>query len=219
MSGPGAVAAVLWDMDGLLVDSEPLWYAAESAVMAGFGGSWTPADQAALLGRPIDYSAAYLAARAPGAPAPGLVIERLLDQMADRLRAGAPLRPGAASLLDQLAGRRVPCALVSSSFRRLVDLVLGQLPGHPFAVSVAGDEVTQRKPHPEPYLTAARRLGFAPWDCLVLEDSPPGVAAAEAAGCRVLAVPDLVPIEPAPGRCVVGSLAEVDLRRLLRLPA
>ena len=129
------------------------------------------------------------------------------------------LMPGAGELLASLRAAGVPVALVSSSFRGLVDAVLDQGVG-PFELTLAGDEVCDAKPHPEPYLTAARRLGVPAARCVVIEDSPSGVAAAEAAGCAVLAVPSVpgVVFDPAPRRRVVRSLTGVtvaDLRALV----
>jgi beta-phosphoglucomutase-like phosphatase (HAD superfamily) len=113
----------------------------------------------------------------------------------------------------------VPCALVTMSYRRLVEAVLAGLPAGTFTTVVAGDDVSRGKPHPEPYLTAAARLGAAPADCVAIEDSPTGVASAEAAGVPVLAVAHLVPIPDAPGRRVVGTLAGLTPADLRALPA
>ena len=132
---------------------------------------------------------------------------------------GADHRPGAEALLDDLVAAGVPCALVSSSPRRLVDAVLASVGGDHFTTTIAGDEVPRTKPDPDPYLQAARQLGVEPSRCVVLEDSPVGVAAAEAAGCVVIAVPFVVPIEPGPRRHVVGSLTELDAVRLRDLVA
>lgn len=119
--------------------------------------------------------------------------------------------PGAARLLAELAAHEVPTALVSASHRRIIDRVLDSVGHHHFSLTVAGDEVSRTKPHPEPYLTAASGFGVAPERCAVIEDTATGVAAAEAAGCQVVAVPSVAPIAPASGRVVVGSLEEVDL--------
>ena len=126
--------------------------------------------------------------------------------------------PATGELLAEVAAAGVPMALVSSSYRVLVDAVLAQGLG-PFALTVAGDEVGQGKPHPEPYLTAAQRLGVSPARCVVIEDSPSGVAAGEAAGCAVVAVPSVagVAFDAAPRRLVVGSLAGVTLADLRAL--
>jgi HAD superfamily hydrolase (TIGR01509 family) len=137
--------------------------------------------------------------------------------MTDRLARRVPWKPGARSLLAELRAAGVPLALVSSSYRRLVDAVLGHLPAGTFATSVAGDEVRRPKPSPEPYVTAAARLGVDPRDCVVLEDSPTGVAAGEAAGAVVVAVPDLNPVGPTPRRPVLSTLSGVRTADLAAL--
>jgi HAD superfamily hydrolase (TIGR01509 family) len=127
--------------------------------------------------------------------------------------------PGASRLLAELYEYEVPTALVSASHRRIIDRVLASLGPHHFALTVAGDEVPRTKPHPEPYLAAAAGLGVDPARCVVVEDTATGVAAAEAAGCQVVAVPSLAPIAAAPGRTVVTSLEEIDLTFLHGLMA
>jgi len=220
-----ALGAVLFDMDGLLVDSEPLWFQVESAVMAELGGSWTHSDQAACLGGTLPTTSAYLVQSSGSDRSLAEVQQRLLTGMAELLRGGVPWRPGARTLLAELNRAGVPCALVSSSYRVLVDAVLAGVPGADgadgragFAATVAGDEVRRLKPAPDPYLRAVQLLDLPPRDCVVLEDSPTGVAAGEAAGCVVVAVPSLVDIEATPTRPVVRSLAELDLGYLQTLP-
>jgi HAD superfamily hydrolase (TIGR01509 family) len=217
---PRAAAAVLFDMDGLLVDSEPVWTIAETELAARLGSEWTPAIKAAVIGKSLP-SAVPIILSMLGAPDadPDETLGWLLNRMVELFSAALPLRPGALRLLDDLAAAEVPLALVSSSYRVLVDAALTELGPERFAVTVAGDEVTHPKPHPEPYLLAAERLGADPVDCVVFEDSPSGVASAEAAGCAVVAVPDHVPVDPAPGRAVVASLLDVDVDWLLALPA
>jgi HAD superfamily hydrolase (TIGR01509 family) len=214
--------AVLWDMDGLLVDSEPLWTIAEIELAAELGGTWDDEVKAAVVGTRLDVAVPTIL-RWFGAPAgPAEVAQTsawLLDRMVTLFKGTSALMPGAGELLAALAADGVRLALVSSSYRVLVDAVLAQGVG-PFELSLAGDEVVHGKPHPEPYLTAAARLGVDPSRCVVLEDSPSGVAAGEAAGCAVVAVPSLpgVTFTPSPRRLVVPSLAGVrpdDLRALL----
>ncbi len=213
---PGTgLAAVLFDMDGLLVDSEPLWYEVEAEIAEALGGRWHPADQAACVGGPLRATASRILAKATGPATVGDVETRLIDGMAARLAVGVPLRPGAGDLLAGLAQHRIPTALVSSSERRLMDIALAGLTQHIFDASVAGDEVHRRKPDPEAYLRAAALLGVDPTDCVALEDSATGVAAAEAAGCRCVVVPDLVPVAATPTRPVLSSLADIDVAALM----
>ncbi|MEV3926334.1 HAD family hydrolase [Actinomadura coerulea] len=215
----GGPHAVLFDMDGLLIDSESVWLEVESEVMAWLGGEWTPAHQERLVGGSLYLAVDYML-ELTGADAPREEVgRRMLDGMAERLGACVPMMPGAKDLLAELRAAGMTTALVSSSHRRLIEPVLDAVGREHFALSVAGDEVARTKPHPEPYLTAAARLGADPARCVVLEDSPNGVAAAEAAGCVTVAVPGLLPIPPALGRTVVASLREVDLERLRSLVA
>ena len=200
---------MLFDMDGLLIDSEPLWLEAETAVMARLGAGWTAADQAQLLGGSLDRTVRYLLAKARR-PAPSeLVAEWLMTGVTERVRDhGVPVRPGARELLAEVAAAGLPHALVTSSERGFMDAVLTRT-GMRFDALVCADDVSVTKPDPEPYLLAAKLLGADPARCYALEDSPNGVASAQAAGCQVIAVPSLVPIEPAPGRLVVCSLTEL----------
>jgi HAD superfamily hydrolase (TIGR01509 family) len=144
-------------------------------------------------------------------------MDMLLRNMTEQLTSHVAFQPGALDLLHELGAAGIPLALVTSSVRVHVEVVLAQLPVHPFHHHVTADDVRNLKPHPEPYLTAMSLLGVTPESTVVLEDSPAGVAAAEAAGCHVVAVPSVVPIEPGPRRSVVSSLAELDLPRLRAL--
>lgn len=209
--------AVLWDMDGLLVDSEPVWTVAETELAHRLGGEWSDDLKASIMGTRLEVAVPAIL-RWYGADdsddavvsTSAWLLARMVELFADEL----PVRPGARELLTDLADRGVPQALVSSSYRVLVDAVLAGLGKHPFTLTLAGDEVVRAKPDPEPYLTAAARLGVDPARCVVLEDSPSGVASGEAAGCRVVAVPDLAPVPQTPGRLVVASLADLTLTDL-----
>ncbi len=217
MRGSGdaaALAAVLFDMDGLLVDSERLWLQAEYEVVGRLGGTWGPEHQQAVVGGPITRAVGYMLEVTGADVSADEVTRWLVDAMVQRLRAGVDLLPGADELLDAVAAAGVPRALVSSSHRPLVDAALGSLGADRFTVTVAGDEVERVKPAPDPYVVAAGMLGVDPGRCVALEDSPGGVASAEAAGCVTVAVPSIVPIEPGPRRTVVGSLRDLDLLRL-----
>ena len=208
----GALRAALFDMDGLLVDSEPLWFEVERTVMARLGGQWGEADQQALIGGSLDRTVSWLLARAP---APGTatradVARWLVEEMAALILAhGLPLQPGAGPLLAGLDAAGVPYALVTASSRAIMEAVL-TVTGLSFEVTVCGEDVRRAKPDPEPYLLAAAGLGVPPAGCVVLEDSPTGVAAARAAGCPVIAVPS-VPVPPSPGLVTVKSLEEVSI--------
>ena len=204
-------AAVLFDMDGLLVDTESTWHEAERTVVAELGGSWGARDAELMVGGPLERAVAYMIEISGGHHDPAAVMDRLLTLMETLLRA-EPIhwRPGARELLAALRARQVPCALVSASWRTLVDAVLEAILhdacDRRFDTTVAGDELERTKPHPDPYLEAARRLGADPLACVVLEDSPTGVAAGAAAGALVVAVPTAVEIEERAGVRVLDSL-------------
>jgi HAD superfamily hydrolase (TIGR01509 family) len=208
-------AAVLFDMDGLLIDSEPVWYEVETAVVESLGGVWTRADQIACLGRTMAASARYILGRIATAATVEQISDRMTDEMVERLRRNLPLQDGALALLDALADRGALLGLVSSSYRRLVDAALEGLGADRFAVTVAGDEVAHGKPDPEPYLTACERLGVDPARTVVLEDALTGVQSAEAAGCTVVVVPSVTAIPAGPRRHVVASLRSIEPEWLL----
>jgi HAD superfamily hydrolase (TIGR01509 family) len=216
---PERLLGVLFDMDGLLVDSEPLWFEVESAVMARLGGSWGEQDQAALVGGSLDKSLDYLLAKATRPASRASVARWMVEGMVELLSTReVPVMPGARQLLAEVAGAGVPYGLVTSSERPVMEAVLSRLEVT-FPVTVCGDDVSHSKPDPEPYLLAAAKLGADPGGCVAIEDSPNGVAAAEGAGCITVAVPSIVPIPAADGRTVVGSLAELSLARLQALAA
>jgi HAD superfamily hydrolase (TIGR01509 family) len=211
--------AVLFDMDGLLVDSEPVWFEVERDVFARLGAdrAWTPADAHAMVGTALAAAAEHMRVTAGATTDPAAVVRWFVEGMHDRLSAGVPWKPGATRLLADLAEQGVPTALVSSSYRRLVDVVLAQLPPETFRTSVAGDEVARGKPHPDPYLVALDRLTVQPRNVVVLEDSPTGATAGAAAGCTVVVVPDLAPLPPRHPWHVVDSLEALDPAVLLGL--
>jgi HAD superfamily hydrolase (TIGR01509 family) len=204
-------------MDGTLVDSEPYWDACTFALVAAHGRGWSQAHSDALIGNDLLTSARYI--RRHGGvdlPAP-MIVDLLVDGVAERIRRHIPWSPGARQLLAELNRLGVPCALVTMSYRRIADAVVSALPADSFAAVVCGDDVTRGKPHPEPYLTAAARLGAAPADCVAIEDSPTGLASAVAAGVPALGVAHLVPLEHSAGRHLIDSLAGVTAADLARL--
>ncbi|MFJ9316021.1 HAD family hydrolase [Pimelobacter simplex] len=210
-------AAVLWDMDGTIVDTEPYWMAAEQAIAEEHGGTWTHDDAMALVGSDLLVSGAYIKARLGLAHTPEEIVEMLLDSVVAQVRHAVPWRDGARELLLDLHEAGVPCALVTMSYQRLVAPILEHLPPETFRVIVTGDMVDQGKPHPEPYLTAAASLGVEPGECVAVEDSPTGATSALAAGCRVLVVPNHVPVPAAPGLVFRDTLEELTPAELGRL--
>jgi HAD superfamily hydrolase (TIGR01509 family) len=204
--------ALLFDMDGLLVDSEPVWFVVEQQVFARLGSqrAWSDDDARSLVGNALPVSAARMVAVARADVAVETVVGWFVDGMRAQLRQGVPWKPGAVELLRLARAEGWRTALVSSSHRPLLEVVLAALPVGSFDVSVAGDEVSRGKPHPEPYLRALTLLGCNASEAVVLEDSPPGASAGAAAGCRVVLVPDRAVVPTDHPWEQVTSLAEVS---------
>jgi HAD superfamily hydrolase (TIGR01509 family) len=203
--------AVLFDMDGTLVDTEPYWIQAEYDLVAEFGGTWNDEHAHALVGNALLVSAEYIRVHGPvPLPAPQIV-ERLLEAVIAQVRRAIPWRPGARELLAQCLAAGVPTALVTMSYESLARAAIDALPEGSFTAVVTGDQVVHGKPDPEPYLVACERLGIAPGDAVALEDSPTGVESAQAAGCVTVAIPHHVPIADDPGRTTLDTLDGVTL--------
>lgn len=213
-------AAILWDMDGTLVDTEPYWIAAERAIVEEAGGTWPDELALQLVGQPLLVSAQDIIAASPVTMTPEQLVEELLTRVTAAVRdQGAPWRPGARELLDAAHAEGVRSALVTMSWQRLVQPIVEQLPEGTFSAIVTGEDVEHGKPHPEPYLRAAASLGLAPAHCVAIEDSPTGATSAVRAGVPTVAVPHIVEIPDLPGAVQVDSLAGVTLADLARLRA
>ncbi|MEV6694731.1 HAD family phosphatase [Micromonospora sp. NPDC051196] len=211
---------MLFDMDGTLVDSERLWDVALAELAETYGGSLSVQARRAMVGTGMADSMRILhddlgqPHRDPETSAAWINV-RILELF----RSGLQWRPGAVALLGAVRAARIPTALVTSSGRALVEIALDTLGRDSFDVVVCGDEVEATKPHPEPYLTAARLLDVPIGRCVAIEDSAIGVASAVAAGAAVLAVPAEVPLAPRDGVHLLESLLAADLELLAALLA
>jgi HAD superfamily hydrolase (TIGR01509 family) len=191
--------AVLWDMDGTLVDTEPYWMDCEHALAARYGGTWSEAHSLQVVGGALIDSATYMSEHMGIDRTPEQIVDELLDGVVARIEQVVPWRPGARELVAARAEAGVPRALVTMSYRRFVDPVLQAMPPHSFDAVVTGDEVSRGKPHPEPYLRGASLLGVDPADAVAIEDSFTGVASALAAGITTIGVPHAVDVSRVPG--------------------
>ena len=207
-------AAVLWDMDGTLVDTEPYWIAAEHEIVEEHGGTWNDDFAHQLVGNDLMVSAAFIRDHSPITWEPERIVEELLVRVVAHVKQHVPWRPGARELLDALRAEGVPSALVTMSWRSLADAVVEALPEGTFAAVVTGDEVDHGKPHPEPYRAAARLLGVSPGDCVAIEDSPTGVRSAVSAGVPTVAVPHVVAVPETPGAVHLDGLSGLTPQRL-----
>ena len=207
--------AVLWDLDGTIADTEPAWIAAETAIARRHGHSWSTEQGLQMVGNPILRSAQMMREQLALPMTAEAIAQEMNERVQDTIVKTVVWRPGARELLRQLSVHRVPCALVTMSYRPLVDTLVSLLPDRTFAATVAGDEVTRGKPDPEAYLLAAQLLGVPAADCVAIEDSPTGVKAAAAAGCRAIVVPHHLPVVPDPAWSVWDSLLDVDVHDLL----
>jgi HAD superfamily hydrolase (TIGR01509 family) len=207
----GRYRAVIFDMDGLLLETEELWHAAESELFRRHGGEFTREDQLAVIGTGPEVSGRYYARRlgVPEERATALVDE-MLGIMHDHVRRQVAARPGAVELVTELRDRRVPLGLASNSPRFLVDDALHTAGlADAFDTIVTSDDVVHEKPAPDIYLLACQRLGVAPTDAVALEDSVSGVAAAKAAGLACIAVPQFAETDVSAADRVIASLHEL----------
>ena len=201
-------AAVLWDMDGTLVDTERYWMAAEEELVESFGGRWTSEDALGVVGAGLWDAARVFQAAGVDLDADTIVeglTARVQEQLAEH---GVPWRPGARELLEALREASIPTALVTMSVRSMADDIVAAIPFEAFDAIVTGDSVENPKPHPEPYLAAAEALGVDIRACVAIEDSPAGLTSAWAAGAVAVGVPNILGLDEAPSHVLWSTLAD-----------
>jgi HAD superfamily hydrolase (TIGR01509 family) len=206
-------------MDGTLVDTEPYWIDAEFALAERYAGSWSREHALQLVGSDLLDSGRYIRQQMGIDVEPEQIVDELLDAVIARVERAVPWRDGARELLASLRAAAVPCALVTMSYARLAEPILAALPSGTFDAVVTGEVVDHGKPHPEPYLAAARRLDVLAAECVAIEDSDTGATSAVAAGCRVLVAPLHVSVPPGPGRTFTASLVGLGADSLLSVAA
>jgi len=211
------LSGVLCDMDGTLLDSEKIWDVALADTAAWLGGELSPAARQRMVGSSMGRSVAILHADLDVDVDAESSAAYLTERTAELFRTDLVWRPGARELLVALQSAGVPTALVTSTRRHLTEIALDTIGREFFVAVVCGDEVRRPKPHPDPYLRAAELIGGDPTRCVAIEDSPIGIASAEAASCVVVAIPNDVDIEPAPTRYVFPTLIGVSVADLAAL--
>ncbi|MCW2287695.1 HAD superfamily hydrolase (TIGR01509 family) [Leucobacter luti] len=212
---PRTPAAVLWDMDGTLIDSEPLWLDTEIAMLDRYSIELTDEVRNSLIGSGLRAAAQVFQELGVPLTADEIITE-WKNGVIDRLRATAPQwRPGALELLSSLNAAGIPSGLVTMAVREIADTVMDLLPGDiAFASVLGGDEVQHEKPHPQPYLLGAAQLGVQIADCVALEDSINGLRSAHASGAVAIGIPHTIPLDGVPAHELWSTLAGVDADRL-----
>ncbi len=209
--------AVFFDMDGLMVDSEPEWFQSEIEVTKPFGYTWLESDQIACLGGPLSRVGQYMYDKCGQVESPSFFTEELIRVQAEKMRGNTPTMPGAVELVRNLQSHGVKTALVSASPRNIVDAVLDNLGHDLFPFSISSDDVVNTKPQPDCFLKAAAISQSEISNCLVFEDSLTGMSAATASGAYLIAVPHLVSIEESARVRVIKSLKQLDFQKLQQL--
>jgi HAD superfamily hydrolase (TIGR01509 family) len=209
------MSAILFDMDGTLIDSEPLWLEAEIEIMEELGCNWDQQDQINCLGGPIDKTENYMQDRSNNIKPFGYFTKKLDDVMEKKLSTKLDLIPNALEIINECKRSELKIALVTASSGRLMRAVLKRFPVGIFDTVVSYDDVERSKPDPEPYLLAAKTLGVDITNCVVLEDSLTGVQSGLSAGAQVIGIPHLVKMPSNPNLRVVESLSEINMDRLI----
>ena len=206
--------ALLIDMDGTLVETESRWWAAERLVMEMHGSTWEEDDQNQAIGGPLFKVMEYMGAKANVDPE--IILKQIVDEMLKNFsRHKSELLPGWENILNEAKKQRIKTALVTASNRVLADALLeNNSLKHYFDLIITSDEVIDTKPHPEPYLTAAKHFGFDVLECLAFEDSNTGITSSLGAGIPTIALPDRVLLESRRGMKILSGLQGMTLNDL-----
>jgi len=199
--------AVLWDLDGTIIDSEPYWLISERRLVESFGGEWSEADGLSLVGSGLLNAAAFLNRRGVDMPLDDIVGHMVaeVNEMVDR---EIPWRPGARELIESIREAGIPQVMVTMSYRSSAVAIADAL--GVFEDLITGDAVAHPKPHPEPYQLGAAAVGVSATECVALEDSGPGAQSAVAAGCATIAVPLHISLPESPEYTLWQSLVGRD---------
>lgn len=209
--------AVFFDMDGLLVDSEPQWLKSESEIAATYGYHWQIEDQIACLGGPLTRVGQYLHDKCEKVQTPEFFTRTLIQVQSEKMRSHTPFMPGAYELVKELQSNGIKTGLVSASPRIIVDAVLENVGQDLFPFSISSDDVERTKPYPDAYLKAADLADAEISQCLIFEDSLTGVGAATSSGAWLIAVPHLVQVEESARVRVIQSLKQMSFKKMQEL--
>lgn len=210
--------AVLWDLDGTLIDSEHYWAISQSKLAVQYGAEWTDEDEKGVIGSSL-YDSSALIKRKFGIEDRSVqeIIDHLTDEVIEQMRQVLPWRPGALELLLELKQHGIKTAMVTMSMRRMALAVVEAIPFEAFDAVIAGDDVRNGKPHPEPYLKAAETLGLTPSECLAFEDSITGLTSAVAAGTNAVGVTNMLELPTGPDRKIINTLVGLRVDNLHEL--
>ena len=209
------MSAILFDMDGTIIDSEPLWLQAEIQVMAELGCHWDEQDQINCLGGPMERTEKYMQDRSGNVKPYGYFGQRLNEVMKLKFVKDLELIPNALELITKSKEAGLKTALVTASGRELTNSALTRFPENSFDIAISRDDVANSKPHPEPYLMAAERLKVKIDECLVLEDSMTGVRAGLDSGAQVVAISHIISITTEKNLRVISNLSEITFKQLV----
>ncbi len=209
------MSAILFDMDGTLVDSEPLWLEAECEVMESVGASWSAQDQLSTLGGPRERTEKIMQEKSKNVKPYGFFGEQLDILMLKKLRNQLQILPNALDLINECRSFGLKIALVTASGGQLMQTVLTHFPINFFDITISADDVERTKPDPAPYLLAANRLDVKIENCVVVEDSITGVTAGLNSGAQVIGIPHLVSLPDHKKLRIVENLSEISLKKLV----